>query len=191
MKGVEYLAEAGRTVGLPVITEVTDSNLVHDMLEYVDMFEIGQRNMQNYALLNAVGSAQHPVILNRGIGATITHWLMSAEYILSYGNNQIALCEQGILTANNTHKTFDLNAFPTVKELSHLPILADVSNGAGKAAHIEAMARGAIAAGANGIIVDLHSNPAHAMAAGERAITPAQYKDLITDMKRVDAAINA
>jgi len=150
-EGLRYLAEAREQTGLPIVTEVMDPALVPLVCQYADVLQIGARNMQNYALLNAVGESQYPVLLKRGMSSTIEELLMAAEYILSHGNMRVMLCERGIRTYETaTRNTFDINAIPVLKHLSHLPVIADPSHGTGKWEYVESVALGAVAAGADG-----------------------------------------
>lgn len=183
--GLEYLAEAGAKTGLPVVSEIMDIAHIDMFLKYVDVLQIGARNMQNYALLKAVGKTNKPVLLKRGLSATIEEWLMSAEYVLSEGNPNVVLCERGIRTFETaTRNTLDLNAVPVIKHLSHLPILVDPSHGTGVAAYVPPLSLGAIATGADGLMIEVHATPEKAMSDGAQSLTPAAFMRL---MRQVEA----
>lgn len=189
-EGLRYLAEAGQVTGMPVISEVIDPALVPLMCEYVDMLQIGARNMQNYALLNAIGRSGHPVMLKRSFSGTILEWLMCAEYILSHGNNKVILCERGIrANETETRNTFDLNAIPVVKQLSHLPVVADPSHATGKWEYVGAVARGAVAAGADGLMIEVHLQPDRAWSDGRQSLKPERYAQLVREVRRVAQAV--
>lgn len=189
-KGLEYLAEASEATGLPVISEVMEPDLVAQVAEYVDILQIGARNMQNYALLKAVGRAQHPVMLKRAMNGTIEEWLMCAEYILAHGNTRLALCERGIRTFEPyTRNTFDINAIPIIKQMSHLPIIADPAHGTGRWEYVAAVAKGSVAAGADGLIVEVHPRPAEAMSDGIQSLKPEKFAQLVQDVKAIAAVI--
>ena len=191
IKGLEYLAEARAETGLLIITEVIDADSLPAVVEYADMLQIGARNMQNYALLNAVGKTQHPVLLKRGPSGTIQEWLNCAEYILSHGNSRVALCERGIRTYETaTRNTFDVNAIPVLKHLSHLPVIADPSHGTGKVQYVGAVAKAAIAAGADGLIIEVHPRPEEAMSDGQQSLRPDDFAKLMVQMKRVAQAVD-
>ncbi|GMA51207.1 hypothetical protein GCM10025857_25640 [Alicyclobacillus contaminans] len=171
--GLRYLAEAREQTGLPVVTEVMDIEHLPMVAHYVDVLQIGARNMQNYPLLKAVGQTTKPVILKRGLSATIEEWLLAAEYILSAGNPNVILCERGIRTFETaTRNTLDLNAVPVVKHLSHLPILVDPSHGTGVARYVPAMSLAGLAAGADGLLLEVHPNPEKALSDGAQSLTP-------------------
>lgn len=169
--GLKLLAKAREVTGLPVITEVLDPRHVALTAEYADVIQIGSRNTQNYPLLKEVGRIRRPVLLKRGMSMTIREWLLSAEYILSEGNPNIILCERGIRTFETaTRHTLDLNAIPVLKELTHLPVIVDPSHGTGNAAYVPAMARAAMAAGADGLMIEVHPDPTHAASDGKQAL---------------------
>lgn len=183
-EGLRYMAEAREQTGLPIVTEVMDPQLVPLVCQYADVLQIGARNMQNYALLHAVGESQHPVLLKRGMSSTIEELLMAAEYILSHGNMRVMLCERGIRTFETyTRNTFDLNAVPVLKHISHLPVIADPSHAVGKWEYVEAVAMGAIAAGADGIIVEVHQDPEHAESDGRQSLKPERFATLVEKLK--------
>jgi 3-deoxy-7-phosphoheptulonate synthase len=189
-KGLEMLALARRETGLPVVTEALDEEGAHLVAEYADCIQIGARNMQNYSLLRAVGRMTKPVLLKRGMAATITDLLLSAEYILSEGNGQVILCERGIRSFDTTTRNlFDLTAIPIVQRLSHLPIIADPSHGTGLRDKVIPMARAAIAAGADGVIVEVHPTPDRALSDGGQSLYPDQFARLVTELRAISSAI--
>ena len=189
-EGLKILAAARAETGLLVITEVMSPDQVDLVARYADIMQIGARNMQNYALLHAVGEAQRPVLLKRGIAGTIKELLMCAEYILSHGNYQVMLCERGIRTYETaTRNTFDLNAIPVLQDLSHVPVIADPSHGVGKSEYVPAVTRGALAAGADGMIIEVHPDPPNAMSDGPQSLTPAQFADLMEQCRRLAEAL--
>lgn len=189
-KGLKLLAAAREATGLLVVTEVMSPDQVDLVCEYADILQIGARNMQNYALLHAVGEAHKPVLLKRGIAGTIKELLMCAEYILSHGNYQVMLCERGIRTYETaTRNTFDLNAIPVLQHLSHLPVIADPSHGVGKWEYVGAVTRGALAAGADGLILEVHPNPAYATSDGPQSLTPQNFTNLMGECRRIAEAI--
>jgi 3-deoxy-7-phosphoheptulonate synthase len=179
-EGLKYLAEAREQTGLPIITEVMEPALVPLVCEYADVLQIGARNMQNYALLHAAGESQHTVLLKRGMSSTIEELLMAAEYILSHGNMRVMLCERGIRTFETaTRNTFDINAIPVLKELTHLPVIADPSHGTGKWEYVESVSMAAIAAGADGLILEVHQDPDVAMSDGRQSLKPERFAALV------------
>jgi 3-deoxy-7-phosphoheptulonate synthase len=189
-EGLKYLAEAREQTGMPVITEVMEPALVPLVCEYADILQIGTRNMQNYALLHAVGESQHPVMLKRGMSSLIEEWLMCAEYILSHGNTRVMLCERGIRTFETaTRNTFDINAIPVVKQLSHLPVIADPSHATGKWEYVAAAAKAAVAAGADGLIIEVHPRPEEAMSDGVQSLRPEKFARLVTEMRAIAEAV--
>jgi 3-deoxy-7-phosphoheptulonate synthase len=189
-EGLKYLAEAREATGLPVVTEVMDPQLVPLVCQYADVLQVGARNMQNYTLLHAVGESQFPVLLKRGMSSTIEELLMAAEYILSHGNMRVMLCERGIRTFETaTRNTFDINAIPVIKELSHLPIIADPSHGTGKWEYVEAIALGAIAAGADGLILEVHLDPEQAQSDGRQSLKPERFAALVEKLKQLAPVI--
>lgn len=190
-QGLEWLAEAREQTGLPVVTEVMDTGLVPLVCEYADVLQIGARNMQNFALLHAVGASQHPILLKRGMSSTIEELLMAAEYILSHGNSRVMLCERGIRTFETfTRNTFDVNAIPALKALTHLPVIADPSHAVGKSEFVTAIARSAVAAGADGLIVEVHPRPEAAMSDGRQSLTPEQFGTMMDQVRRVAEAVD-
>ncbi|QSO53460.1 3-deoxy-7-phosphoheptulonate synthase [Alicyclobacillus curvatus] len=189
-EGLKYLALAREETGLPVVTEIMDAELLPMMESYVDVLQIGARNMQNYALLKAVGRSDKPVLLKRGLSATIEEWLMAAEYVLAGGNQNVILCERGIRTFETyTRNTLDLNAVPVAQYLSHLPVVVDPSHGVGNWRYVNAMAKAGIAAGASGLIVEVHQNPKEAMSDGDQSLTIENFSQLVRDVKRISAAL--
>ena len=189
-EGLELLAEARQVTGLPIITEVMSPEQIPLVVRYADMLQIGARNMQNYALLQAVGKANHPVLLKRGMMSTIEELLMSAEYILSNGNSRVVLCERGIRTFEKyTRNTLDINAVPVIKQMSHLPVVVDPSHGTGKWEYVTAVARAGIAAGADGLIIEVHPHPEEAWSDGAQSLKPEKFAQLIADVKRVAEAV--
>lgn len=189
-QGLAYLAEAREQTGLPVVSEVMDPADLSLVCQYVDVIQIGARNMQNYALLKAVGKTTKPVLLKRGLAATIEEWLWAAEYILAEGNQNVMLCERGIRTFETaTRNTLDLSAVPVVKERSHLPILVDPSHGTGVDRYVRAMSRAAAAAGADGLMLEVHSNPKAAFSDGQQTITPDHFASLVEESNAVSQVI--
>ena len=188
--GLKWLADARDVTGLPVVTEVMDSNLVPLVCEYADVLQIGARNMQNFALLHAVGESQHPVLLKRGMSSTMEDLLMAAEYILSHGNNRVMICERGIRTFEKyTRNTFDLNAIPVLKHLSHLPVIADPSHAVGKREYVDALSRASVAAGADGLILEVHTNPEEALSDGRQTISVEGFQQLMANIRRIAEAV--
>ncbi len=190
LKGLELLREAREEYHLPVVTEVMSPQDVTLIAQYADILQVGSRNMQNFALLHAVGEIQKPVLLKRGLMSTIEELLMAAEYILSHGNSRVILCERGIRTFETaTRNTFDINAIPVLKSLTHLPVLADPSHGTGKWELVAPIARAAIAAGADGIIVEVHPNPAAALSDGAQSLKPDNFTRLVSEVRCIAQAI--
>jgi 3-deoxy-7-phosphoheptulonate synthase len=190
--GLKLLAEAREATGLPVVTEVMSPTKVALIAVYADVLQIGARNMQNFDLLNAVGRAQKPVLLKRGMSATIEDLLMAAEYILAHGNNQVMLCERGIRTFDNKYarNTFDVNAIPVLKSLTHLPIIADPSHAVGVRRHVTPVTLAGIAAGADGLIIETHPNPDQAISDGDQSLTLAQFAELMPRIKAMAEAVD-
>jgi 3-deoxy-7-phosphoheptulonate synthase len=185
-EGLELLAEARELTGLPVVTEVTSHDLVPLVAKYADVLQIGARNMQNFALLNAAGASQHPVLLKRGNSATIDELLMSAEYILSHGNQRVILCERGIRTfETSTRNTTDINAVPVLKSLTHLPVFLDPSHSTGRWEFVTPIARAGIAAGADGLIVEVHLNPEKALSDGGQSLKPERFAQLVRQVRAI------
>lgn len=187
--GLEILAQAKKETGLPVITEVMSPEEVELVAEYADILQIGARNMQNFNLLVEVGKTQKPVMLKRGLSATIQEWLLAAEYILAQGNDKLMLCERGIRTFETyTRNTFDVSAIPIIEKVSHLPIIADPSHGTGKWYLVTPMALAAVAAGADGIMVEVHPNPDLALKDGPQSLTFDNFRHLMAQLKLVAEA---
>jgi 3-deoxy-7-phosphoheptulonate synthase len=191
LKALELLREAHDEYHLPIITEVMSPQEVTLVAQYADILQIGARNMQNFSLLHAVGEVQKPVMLKRGMMSTIEELLMAAEYVLSHGNQRVILCERGIRTFEpSTRNTFDINAIPVLKSLTHLPVLADPSHGTGKWELVAPVAKAAVAAGADGVMVEVHIDPAHAWSDGSQSLKPENFKRLMEDLQRVAQAID-
>ncbi|MEP6494185.1 MAG: 3-deoxy-7-phosphoheptulonate synthase [bacterium] len=189
-RGLELLAMARQETGLPIVTEALDEEGANLVAEYADCIQIGARNMQNYSLLRAVGKLGRPVLLKRGMAATITDLLMSAEYILAEGNGKVILCERGIRSFDTmTRNLFDLTAIPIVQKLSHLPMIADPSHGTGLRDKVIPMARAAIAAGADGVIVEVHPTPDRALSDGGQSLYPDQFARLVSELRAISSAI--
>ena len=185
IKGLKILDKVRKETGLFIVTEATDTENLAAVEEYTDIVQIGARNMQNYSLLRLAGHASKPVLLKRGFAATIDEWLMAAEYIISEGNSRVILCERGIRTfSDDTRHTLDLAAIPAIKELSHLPIIVDPSHAAGRRNFVIPLAKGAIAAGADGLIIEVHHDPTHALSDGAQSLYPRQLEELIKDIAR-------
>jgi 3-deoxy-7-phosphoheptulonate synthase len=180
LKGLKILRKAKEETGLPIVTEVIDARDVFWVSEYADVLQIGARNMQNFSLLKEVGKSRKPVLLKRGMNSTIEEWLNCAEYILSEGNPHVILCERGIRTFESyTRNTLDLSAVPALKELTHLPVIVDPSHATGKVSLIPALSLASVAAGADGITVEVHINPEEALCDKEQALTPQQFSELM------------
>lgn len=189
-EGLQYLAEARELTGLPIVTEVMSAEQVALVCQYADVLQIGARNMQNYSLLHAAGESQRPVLLKRGMSATVEELLMAAEYILSHGNRQVILCERGIRTfETSTRNTTDINAIPVLKEHTHLPVILDPSHSTGNWRYVTAVARAAIAAGADGLIVEVHPRPQDAVSDGGQSITPERFQEMIKQVRLVSEAV--
>jgi 3-deoxy-7-phosphoheptulonate synthase len=189
-KGLQLLAEAREKYGLLIVTEVMDPRTLPLVAEYADIIQIGTRNMQNFYLLREVGRYQKPVLLKRGLSATIEEWLMAAEYILSEGNPNVILCERGIRTFETyTRNTLDLSAVPVIKHFSHLPVIVDPSHGIGKFRFVPPMAVAAVAAGADGVMLEVHPNPVEALCDGAQSLTPKKFAKTMRQMAGVARAI--
>lgn len=190
-EGLKMLAIAREKTGLPIISEVMEPDKVALCAEYVDILQIGARNMQNYPLLREVGKSGVPVMLKRGLSGTVEEWLMAAEYILAQGNPNVILCERGIRTYETaTRNTMDINAIPVVKHLSHLPVVVDPSHGVGIASFVRPMARAGIAAGAHGVIVEIHPTPAKALSDAAQTIDYEEFGTMVNDVNRIAAALS-
>jgi 3-deoxy-7-phosphoheptulonate synthase len=189
-KGLELLAEARQLTGLPVVTEVMSPEQVPLVVSYADILQIGARNMQNYTLLHAAGASQHPVLLKRGMSATVEELLMAAEYILSHGNRRVALCERGIRTFETaTRNTTDINAIPVLKSLTHLPVVIDPSHSTGYWSYVTAIARAGIAAGADGLIVEVHPHPDAALSDGGQSLKPERFAEMVRQVRAIAQAM--
>lgn len=189
-EGVKMLYKIGRETGMPIVTEVMDTRQVNFVAEYADMLQIGSRNMQNYPLLKEVGMLRKPILLKRGMMATIEEFLLAAEYILSQGNDQVILCERGIRTfETTTRNTLDLSAVPMLKHLCHLPVIVDPSHGTGHRWMVPTMAKAAVAAGADGLIMEVHYKPEEALCDGHQSLSPDEFTGLMSDLKKVAQAV--
>jgi 3-deoxy-7-phosphoheptulonate synthase len=181
---LQWMREAADELGLAVVSEVMDIRTIEMMLRYVDCMQVGARNVQNFDLLKELGKTRKPVLLKRGLSSTIEEWLLSAEYILAGGNNQVILCERGIRTFENaTRNTLDISAIPVIKKRSHLPILVDPSHGTGRRDKVIPMARAAIAAGADGLLIEVHNNPDKALSDGAQSLWPEQFDRLMSELR--------
>ncbi len=191
VEGLRMLKEAGQAHGLVTVTELMDQHDLDQVAEHVDIIQVGARNMQNYPLLIAVGRADKPVILKRGPAATIDEWLLAAEYILAQGNERVVLCERGVhpLDRDHTRYTLDISAVPVVKSLSHLPVIIDPSHAAGNWRFVSALAKAATAAGADGLLIEIHPNPAAALCDGPQALCPASFSQLMCELRAVAEAV--
>jgi 3-deoxy-7-phosphoheptulonate synthase len=188
--GLVMLRDAANRHDLKLISEVMDISQIELIGKYCDIYQVGARNMQNFTLLRELGRARKPVLLKRGISATIEEWLLSAEYILAGGNNDVILCERGIRTFETaTRNTFDVSAIPVVKKLSHLPIVADPSHGAGRRDMVAPMARAAVAAGVDGLIIEVHHDPDHALSDGAQSMFPQQFDRVMAELRIIAPAI--
>jgi 3-deoxy-7-phosphoheptulonate synthase len=187
---LRLLRAAGERYNLVVVSEVMDPSQIDQMLPYVDVLQVGARNMQNYHLLRALGTVDKPVLLKRGMSATIEEWLLSAEYIMSGGNYNVILCERGIRTfETSTRNTLDIAAIPVIKKLSHLPILADPSHGTGRRDKVSPMARAAVAAGADGLLLEVHNDPEHALSDGAQSLHFEQFEQLMVELRMIAPAV--
>ena len=184
VEGLKLLREAGDKYGMPIITELVSVDTVDKVVEYTDIIQIGARNMQNFPLLRSIGHVRKPILLNRGLSATLEELVMASEYIMSGGNYQVMLCERGIRTFEKAYRnTLDLNAVPALKGMTHLPIIVDPSHGTGRVDLIPTMSKAAVAAGADGIIVEVHPKPEEALSDGPQALTPPMFEQLMADLK--------
>ena len=183
-EGLKLLAEARKATGLPVVTEVMQPDKVDAVAEYADILQIGARNVQNFSLLKRVAESGKPVLLKRGMSTTIQEWLLSAEYLLAGGNSRVILCERGIRTFETTTRfTLDLNAVPVIKKLSHLPVIVDPSHGTGHWEYVAAMARAGLAAGADGLMIEVHNKPEEALSDGPQSLKPDRFKKLMDELR--------
>jgi 3-deoxy-7-phosphoheptulonate synthase len=189
-EGLRLLAEAKGATGLPVVTEVMEPDKVELVAAYADVLQIGARNVQNFSLLKRVAEVRKPVLLKRGMATSIQEWLLSAEYILAGGNPHVILCERGIRTFETaTRFTLDLNAIPVLKKLTHLPVIVDPSHGTGHWEYVEAMARAGVAAGADGLMIEVHPKPAEALSDGPQSLKPERFAELMVQVRRVAEAV--
>lgn len=189
-EGLKLLSEVRKETGMPVVTEVMDTRQVELVASYADMIQIGSRNMQNYPLLKEAGLCRKPVLLKRGMMATVDEFLLAAEYILSHGNDQVILCERGIRTfETSTRNTLDLSAVPVLKRLSHLPVIVDPSHGTGVRWIVPPMAKAAVAVGADGLIMEVHYDPEGALCDGYQSLSPDEFDLLMTDLKKIAQAV--
>jgi len=190
-KGLQILAEAREQTGLAIVTEVMSIDQVKLVADYADVLQVGARNMQNFNLLNAVGESSKPVLLKRGMSATLEEFLLAAEYIMAKGNTQVMLCERGIRTYEEyVRNTLALAAIPELHRVSHLPVVIDPSQGTGKSYLVDSMCRAAVAAGADGLIIEVHNDPEHALTDGAQSITPQQFADMMKAIRRIAAAVD-
>lgn len=190
VQGLELLAEARQETGMPVVTEVMAPEQIPLITQYADVLQIGARNMQNFSLLHAAGESQYPVLLKRGMMATIEELLMAAEYILSHGNRRIILCERGIRTfETSTRNTTDINAIPVLKSLTHLPVIIDPSHSTGNWEYVAPVARAGVAAGADGLIIEVHPNPGDALSDGAQSLKPERFAELVHQVRAIAEAI--
>lgn len=190
-EGLKFLKEISIETGMPVVTEVMDTRQIELVSQYADILQIGSRNMQNYPLLKEAGHSQMPILLKRGMMATVEEFLLAAEYILSQGNDQVILCERGIRTfETSTRNTLDLNAVPMLKNLSHLPVIVDPSHGTGLRWMVPAMAKAAIAAGADGLIMEVHYRPDIALCDGQQSLSPGEFGILMNELRKIASAID-
>jgi 3-deoxy-7-phosphoheptulonate synthase len=188
-EGLKLLAEISKETGLPVVTEVMDTRQVELVCSYADMIQIGSRNMQNYPLLKEAGKCRRPILLKRGMMATIEEFLLAAEYILTQGNDQVILCERGIRTfETSTRNTLDLSAVPMLKHLTHLPVIVDPSHGSGLRWMVPALSKAAVAVGADGLIIEVHYNPEKALCDGQQSLSLPEFSQLMTDLKKIAQA---
>ena len=190
LEGLELLKMAREKTGLPIVTEIMSTSMIDKFVEDVDVIQVGARNMQNFDLLKELGKIDKPILLKRGLSATIEELIMSAEYIMAGGNENVILCERGIRTFENyTRNTLDLSAIPAIKKLSHLPVIVDPSHATGKAWMVEPLSKAAIAVGADGLIIEVHNDPANALCDGQQSIKPDEYGNLLSDLKIIAEAV--
>jgi 3-deoxy-7-phosphoheptulonate synthase len=190
IKGLQILEKAGKESGLPVVTEVLDPRDVSWVCEYVDILQVGTRNMQNFSLLKEVGKAGKPVLLKRGMFSTLSEWLSCAEYVLAEGNPNVILCERGIRTFESyTRNTLDLAIVPSIKEVSHLPVIVDPSHGTGRLSLVERMSLASVAAGADGVMVEVHRNPAEALCDGDQSLSPPMFLSMMEKVRKLQGCM--
>lgn len=191
-EGLQILYQVGKRVGLPVVTELLDVRDYQQVYHYADIIQIGSRNMQNFTLLREVGRSDKPVLLKRGLAATIEEWLLAAEYILAEGNQQVILCERGIRTFENyTRNTLDITAVAAAKQLSHLPVIVDPSHATGRRELVAPVSKGAMAAGADGLMVEVHPNPQQALSDGVQSLLPGELAELIKDVQAIERVLTS
>jgi 3-deoxy-7-phosphoheptulonate synthase len=189
-EGLQYLVEARKKTGMPIVAEIMSQTQLDMMVKYVDVFQVGARNMQNYNLLRSLGETRTPVLLKRGLSATIEELLMASEYILSGGNERVMLCERGIRTYETaTRNTTDINAVPVLKAMTHLPVILDPSHSTGHANYVTAIARAAIAAGADGLIIEVHNDPEHALSDGRQSLRPEKFAEMVKQVGLIAEAM--
>jgi 3-deoxy-7-phosphoheptulonate synthase len=189
-KGLELLAKASSEFGMPVVTEVVNPQEVAMVMSYADMLQIGSRNMQNFALLTEAGKSKRPVVLKRGFSCTITEWLTAADYLLAEGNNQVILCERGIRTFEDSIRfSLDISAIPVLKKNSHLPVIVDPSHAAGHYSLVPAIAKAAVAAGADGLLIEVHPNPKEALVDGLQSLSPSDFTRLMDELKTIAKSV--
>lgn len=185
LEGLDLLKIARAETGLPIVSEIMSTDVLDRFVEDVDIIQVGARNMQNFVMLRELGRTDKPILLKRGLSATLEEWLMSAEYILSEGNEKVILCERGIRTFETyTRNTLDLSAVPAIKKLSHLPVIVDPSHGTGKAWMVSPMSKAAVVSGADGVVIEVHNNPKCALSDGEQSITPEEYAAILPKLKQ-------
>ena len=189
-EGLELLKLARKETGLPIVTEIMSTSMIDKFVDDVDVIQVGARNMQNFDLLKELGKTDKPILLKRGLSATIEELLMSAEYIMAGGNERVILCERGIRTFETyTRNTLDLSAIPAIKKLSHLPVIVDPSHAAGKAWMVDPLSKAAVAVGADGLIIEVHNDPANALCDGQQSIKPSEYEKLIEELRVIAKAV--
>ncbi len=188
--GIKYLYATGKKYHMPIISEITSINEIDEFIKYVDIIQVGARSMQNYELLSALGKTNKPILLKRGFANTIDEWLQSAEYILKNGNKNVILCERGIKTfETRTRFTLDLSSIPLIKKLSHLPVVVDPSHAAGHSELVKSLSMAAIAAGADGLLIEVHNNPSVALSDSSQALNISEFKDLVESVKNIANAM--
>ncbi len=188
--GLELLAQVREQSGIPVITEVVDPHDVNMVSKYADILQVGSRNMQNFALLTNIGRSKHPVVLKRGFSCTITEWLTAADYLLAEGNNRVILCERGIRTFEDTVRfSLDISSIPVIKKASHLPLIVDPSHAAGHYSLVPAIAKAAVAAGADGLLIEVHPNPKEALVDGLQSLTPSDFTRLMEELRPIAKSV--
>ncbi len=191
LEGLDLLMEARKVTGMPIVTEIQSVDMIERFVKDVDIIQVGARNMQNFHLLKALGKTNKPILLKRGLSATIEEWLMAAEYILAGGNDNVILCERGIRTFEKyTRNTLDLSAVLAVRELSHLPVIVDPSHASGKWSMVESLSKASLAVGADGIIVEVHNDPEHALCDGAQSLKPKRFDNLMQDLKKIAPIVN-